>query len=200
MARPEASWGSLLLALVALGLVAASFALPWYSYDSSTGRKTAAGGPQDPSDTRVERHGRDFYPFRQAGDATPTDAAAASRAVLWMGIGATVAAVALLATLVADALRFRRDLPRWLSLGALLVAVAGVGAALAVAWFAIAPTMSGYGVHGTFSDQLLPNGYVHAKPAAGWALAALALPAALGAFAFRFQAGAQEAAAVEALA
>src|SRR6185369_16874627 len=97
------------------------------SYDSSTGRKTPAGGPQDPSDTRVERHSRDFYPFRQTGDATPTDAAAAA-----------TAAGCLLLSAMFDAIRFGRDLPRWLSLGPLLLAVAGVVAGLAVAWLAIA--------------------------------------------------------------
>src|SRR4051794_18289721 len=96
MAGREASWGALFLVVVAIALVGASFALPWWSYDSSTGRQTPAGGPQDPSDTRVERRSHDVYPLRQTGDQAPSDPQGARTTALGIGIAACVAGAALL--------------------------------------------------------------------------------------------------------
>jgi hypothetical protein len=194
------SIAGLLLALLAVGLVAASFAFPWWTYDSSTGRKTAPGGPQDPSDTRVERHSEDFGPFRQEGDAAPTDPGGAARGVLVLGIAAAAAGAGLLLALTGEAARFAAAFPRGLNLAGALLGLAALLAALAWAWLALPGTMSGWGVHGAFTDRLLPDGYIRTGLGPGWVLAALAVPAALGSFAFRYQAGSQDSAAVEAYA
>jgi hypothetical protein len=194
------SIGGLLLALLAVGLVAGAAVLPWWSYDSSTGRKTAPGGPQDPSDTRVERHSRDFGPFWQRGDAKPGDEGAAAFGTLVLGVIVAVAGASLLLALLGEGLRFAAALPRSVSLLVALVGIAALLAALAWTWLALPATMSGQGVQGAFTDRLLEERYVRTTLGPGWVLAALAVPAALGSFAFRFQAGAHDPAAVEAYA
>lgn len=194
------SIGGLLLALVAVGLVAGSVALPWWSYDSSTGRKTPAGGPQDPSDTRVERHSRDFGPFWQKGDAAPSDEGGAALGVLVLGVLAAVGGAGLLLALLGEGLRFAAAFPRGLNLAGALLGILAVAAALAWTWLALPGTMSGLGVKGAFTDRLLEDGYVRTTLGPGWVLAALAIPAALGSFAFRFQAGSNDPSAVEAYA
>jgi hypothetical protein len=194
------SIAGLLLALVAVGLVAGSAALPWWSYDSSTGRKTPAGGPQDPSDTRVERHSRDFGPFWQKGDAAPSDEGGAALGVLVLGIMVATAGAALLLALGGEGVRFATVFPRRLSLAAALLGILGLAAALAWTWLALPGTMSGLGTQGAFTDRLLEDNYVRTALGPGWVLGALAVPAALGSLAFRFQAGSNDPAAVEAYA
>jgi hypothetical protein len=194
------STGGLLLTLLAVGLVAGAAALPWWSYDSSTGRKTPPGGPQDPEDTRVERHWRDFGPFWQRGDEAPSDGGAASLGVLVLGSAVAAAGAGLLLALVGEGVRFAAAFPRGLSLAGLVLGLAGLVAALAWAWLALPGSMSGNGVEGAFTDRLLEDGYVRTTLGPGWVLGALAVPAALGAFAVRYQAGSQDASAVEAYA
>ena len=194
------SIGGLLLALLAVGLVAGAALLPWWSYDSSTGRKTPLGGPQDPEDTRVERHSRDYGPFWSRGDAAPSDPDGAALGVLVLGVVASVAAAGLLLALVGEGVRFGAAFPRRLNLAGGLVAVAALAAALAWAWLALPATMSGHGVQGAFTDRLLEDNYVRTTLGPGWVLGALAIPAALGSFAFRYQAGSQDSSAVEAYA
>lgn len=194
------SIGGLLLALLAVGLVAGAAVLPWWSYDSSTGRKTPAGGPQDPGDTRVERHSRDFGPFWQRGDAAPSDEGAAALGVLVLGALAATAGAGLLLALAGEGVRFAAAFPRGLNLAGAAVALAALAAALAWTWLALPATMSGYGVDGAFSYRLLEDGYIRTTLGPGWVLGALAVPAALGSFAFRYQAGSQDSAAVEAYA
>lgn len=198
MAGHEPSWGALVLALLALALVVTSFALPWWSFDSSTGRKTPAGGPQDPSDTRVERHSYDVYPLRSTGDQAPSDAKGAANTTLAIGIAACMAGGALLLALVGEAVRLFASFPRWLSLGALTAAALTLVAGLLITWVLVPSTMSGSGVDGAFTDRLLENNYVRTTLGLGWAAAAIGVLAALGSLAFRFQAGTQEAQAVEA--
>lgn len=194
------SIGGLLLALLAVGLVAGAAVLPWWSYDSSTGRKTPLGGPQDPEDTRVERHSRDFGPFWQRGDAEPSDEGGAAFGTLVLGLAVAVAGSGLALAFFSEGLRFATTFPRGVSLAAALAGVAGIAAALAWTWLALPGTMSGYGVQGAFTDRLLEDNYVRTTLGPGWVLAALAIPAALGSFAFRFQAGSQDPSAVEAYA
>jgi hypothetical protein len=196
----EPSWGALLLVLAAAALVAASFLLPWWTYDFSSGRKTPDGGPQAPSDTRVERHHEEFGPYAQSGDAPPSDAGAAKTGTLWMGAGATAAGAALLVALVGEVARFLVAFPRWLSLASLLTCAVGCIAALAATVGFVPGSMSGHGVQGTFTDRLLDAGYVRTTLDLGWVAALVAALCSLGAFGFRYQAGAHEAAAVEAYA
>lgn len=196
----DPSWGALLLALLAVGLLAASFALPWWSFDSSTGRKTAEGGPQDPDDTRVERHSLDYRPFRRDGDQQPSDPEGAGQGVLLLGVAAATAAGGMALFSAFEAVRFLWRFPRGLSLAVSLLAVAGAAAGLALTCLLLPATMSGHQVDRVFTDVLLDPGYVRTSLGLGWVLAALAVPVALGALAFRYQAGSHDPAAIEAYA
>jgi hypothetical protein len=196
----DPSWGALLLALVAVGLLAVSFVMPWWSFDSSTGRKTAEGGPQDPEDTRVERHSLDFLPFRLVGDQEPSDREGAEQGVLLLGIAASAAAGGMGLFVLFEAFRFLRSFPRGLSLAVSVIAVLGAAAGLLVAYYVLPGTMAGDQVSGAFTDVLLDPGYVQTTLGLGWVAAALAAPLALGALAFRYQAGSHDPTAVEAYA
>lgn len=196
----EPSWGALVLALLAVSLLAVSFAVPWWSFDSSTGRKTPVGGPQDPEDTRVERHSLDFLPFRLVGDEEPSDRQGAEAGVLQLGIAASFAAGGMALFILFEAFRFLRSFPRGLSLLVSTLSVLGAAAGLALTYFVLPATMSGNGVTGTFTDVLLDPGYIRTTLGLGWVLGALAVPLALGALAFRFQAGSHDPAAIEAYA
>lgn len=196
----EPSRGATLMAILAIALVGASFALPWWSYDSSTGRKTTEGGPQDPEDTRVEKHSLDYLPFRQEGDQQPSDPDGARQGALLLGIAASVAAGGLVLFLLFEAVRLARPFPRGLSLLASVLAVLGIAAALCLAAFVLPATMAGEGVEGAFTDRLLDDWYISTTLGLGWVAAALALPVALAALAFRYQAGSHDPAAIEAYA
>ena len=196
----EPSRGAVLMAFLAVGLLGASFALPWWSYDSSTGRKTPDGGPQDPDDTRVEKHSVDYLPFRLEGDQQPSDREGAEQGVLQLGIAASVAGGGMVLFLLFEAVRFLRPFPRGLSLLVSGLAVLGLLAGLAIAFVVLPLTMSGDGVRWAFTDRLLESWYIHTTLGLGWVAAALGLPAALAALAFRFQAGSHDPAAIEAYA
>jgi hypothetical protein len=186
-----------LLALLAVGLLAVSFVTPWWSFESSTGRKTPEGGPQDPEDTRVERHSLGYMPFRQTGDQEPSDPEGAKQGVLWLGVAAATAVGALVLFATFEAVRFARVVPRWLSLVVSTVALAGILAGLLLTYFVLPSTMEGSGVRGAFTDILLDPGYVRTTLDLGWIVAAVSLPLALGALGFRYQAGSHDPAAVE---
>ena len=200
MADREQSWGALLLALLAVGLLAVSFVTPWWSFESSTGRKTAEGGPQDPDDTRVEKHSLGYLPFRQTGDQQPSDAEGARQGVLMLGIAATTAIGSLALFALFELVRFMRVFPRWLSLLVSTFAVAGILGGLLLTYFVLPLTMRGNGVEGAFTDILLDPGYIRTTLDVGWIAAAISLPLALGALGFRYQAGSHDPAAVEAYA
>lgn len=196
----DPSRGALLLALLAVLLVGLSFALPWWSFDSSTGRQTPDGGPQDPDDTRVERRSLDFLPFRLVGDQQPSDAAGADQAALALGIAASTAAGGLGLFIVFEALRFRWSVPRPLSLVVATIALAGAVGGLVYTCLAVPATMAGNGVTGVFTDRLVDPEYVRTTLGSGWVLAILSVPLALGGMALRYQAGSHDPAAVEAYA
>lgn len=200
MADRDPSRGALLLTLLALALVAGSAALPWWSHDTSTGRKTPEGGPQDPEDTRVERHSYDAGPFWQRGDVEPSDPEGAKQAVLALGLAAAAAGMALLVAFAGEVARRWAAFPRAPSLACHLAACSGLAVALAVAWLVLPGTMAGHGVEGAFTDRLLETHYVRTTLGPGWVAGALAVASTLGAFAFRYQAGSNDAAAVEAYA
>ncbi len=194
----ERSGGALWMCLAALALLGAAFLLPWFSHDSSSGRRTAPGGLADPDDPQVERHEVDYLAFRFGGDVSPDQREDAERDVLWIGVGVSVAAVAAGVVALAEVPRRWRLLRREAVLSLLGLAAALLIAALAVAWFLLPGTLDG--TDGPFSYRKLPDGYERTTLGLGWAAAALAVPALLGAFAFKFQAGAHDPAIVEAYA
>lgn len=196
----ERSLGSFLLGLLAIGLLATSLLLPWFSYAYSSGRRTAEGGLHDPDDTGVIHQSWEASPQGWDGTITPTDPARADQVLLW-----TLAAVA--AALVLTALAILGDLPgidrvlvRPAALALHAAAFAASGAALALTWFALPGTLSGYGVTGPFTSFLDDTGYTQTTLRVGWSLAALALAPMFGAFLFKFQAGAPDPTAVADLA
>lgn len=196
----EPSRGAILMALLAIGLVGASFVLPWWSFDSSTGRQTAEGGPQDAEDTRVEKHSLDYLPFRLEGDQQASDQEGAEQGVLQLGIAASVAGGGMLLFLLFEFVRFLRPFPRGISLAVSALAAIGLVAGLGIAFLLLPLTMSGDGVGWALTDRLLDTHYIRTTLGLGWVAAALAIPAVLGALAFRFQAGSHDPAAVEAYA
>lgn len=197
MTEREPSILGTLLCVASIALLLTAFLLPWWSYDTSTGRKTAPGGPQEADDTRVERHQYDIGPFQQGGDTTPSDEAGADLAALLIGLGWAAAMVGLVVTLAGESLAFVTAVPRWLTLVCSTLAVLGLLAALAVTWLMVPGTMEQQGVTGTFTDALLDPGYVLATLDLGWIAAALAVPTVLGVLAFRYQAGSHDPAAIE---
>src|SRR5262245_49523388 len=113
MLPSERSRATFFLAVVAIALLGVSLAVPWFVYSSSTGRKTAPGGPQDPDDLQIERHDARFAAFAVTGDATPTHAAAADAAVQQIGVALAVALGAFALVLLAELPFLWRLMPRW---------------------------------------------------------------------------------------
>jgi len=193
MRNAERSLGTLLCGLVAAALLAGSFAVPWFEYDYSSGRKTAPGGYNDPADTRVERHTLTYGPFTQEGDVTPTDPEGAARATDWMGWAVTAAAVLLALVALADIPGLPRLVPRPLGLVLLVAAIGAAGTALWLGWYRLPETLSGLGVTGPFTYFLTESGtqtgYTRTNIGWGWILAAASVPFWLGAALFKFQTG-----------
>jgi hypothetical protein len=196
----ERSLGSALMAVAAVALLGASLAYAWLDYDHSSGRQTPPGGPQDPDDTRVDKQHIDFRPFAQQsrqerggqpqGEPVPaTDPALAAETVAWMGY-AVVAGMGVMALMALGEIPgIHRVIPRraGLALGAL--GALATGTALALCWVRLPQSLAGYGVTWPFSYFLTDTGYTRTTLDWGWAAAAFALPCALGAILFKFQAG-----------
>lgn len=201
MAADEVSGWAGASALVALGLVVAAFAFPWFSYEFSSGRQTAPGGFNDANATGVERHSLDIYPTHTTGDVEPThpdDLRTATDRMTW-----TLAAAALLTGLaaLAELPGIRRLLVRRVVLGMDLLALAALSISLAVAWYHLPATLDGYGVEDPFTSFVDRDaGYTRTTIGPGWVLAAAGGIATLVALAFKFQAGSSDAALVEDLA
>ncbi|MEK6985420.1 MAG: hypothetical protein AABX89_03435 [Candidatus Thermoplasmatota archaeon] len=201
MAADEVSGWAGASAIVALGLVAAAFALPWFSYEFSSGRQTAPGGFNDANETGVERHTLEVYPTHTTGDVQPThpeDLRTATDRMTW-ALAAAIVLSALAA--LAELPGVRRLLVRRVVLGMDLLALVAIGISLAVAWYHIPATLDGYGVQDPFTSFVDRDaGYTRTTIGPGWVLAAAGGIAALVALAFKFQAGSSDAALVEELA
>lgn len=196
----ERSLGSLLLALLAVGLIGASLALPWFSYDHSSGRRTPEGGFHGANETGVEHSSFDASAWSYEGDAQPDSPARASAVLRALAVCLLGAAALLVLAALGELPRIERLLPRRAVLTLHVLAFLGLGAALALAWFALPDVLASRGVDGPFTSFLDDDGYTHTTLRAGWAVAALAAPAVVGAFLSKFQAGAPDATAVADLA
>lgn len=200
MIDSDRSTGTLLLALLAVGLLGYALTAPWFHFESSTGRRTPEGGFQDPSDTGTIRRELTMTPEGMAGDAHPThpgDARTHLQSIQRLG-WAAVGAFGLVA--VGGVPLLSRAMPRWLSLALCAVGALCTLAALLVAWHWLPQTMEGHGVEGPFTSRLLEDGYIRTTLGWGWAAAGLALSLAGGAFLFQFQAGSNDPRQVEAYA
>lgn len=197
MSESERSGGAFLLALLAVAAVAASVAWPWMSYDYSSGRRTPEGGLHDPNDTGIIRHDIDFKPNAVEGDIQPSDPERADELVLWMAIGLGIAAAGFAVMALAELPGLHRFLTRPVSLVACLVGLGGLAAALAITWFWLPETLSGYGIESAWHYEKLEDGYIRDVIGLGWIVALCATPFALGAFAFKFQAGSTDSSAIE---
>jgi hypothetical protein len=194
----ERSKGSLVMALVVVGLLSWSLFFPWYSYDYSSGRRTPPGGPQEENDTRVIKHEIDFYPDSWQGDIEPSDASAAQDYVARIHWSVWVALVAAILVAVGELPYAARVLVRPVSLSLYGLSFAAIGFALYVTWYQLPDTMSGYGVTGAWTYFLQePDGYTRTNIARGWAAAAIALGFLIAGFLFKFQAGDTDSTSVE---
>jgi hypothetical protein len=196
MIDSERSTGTLLLALLGAVLAASALGLSWFTYDASSGRQTPAGGFQDPSDTGVVRHSVTMAPYKTTGDIQPDQPAKAKQLVQAMGIAQSIGAGLLALVALCSVPRISRLMPRLLNLAITVLAGLGIGTALALAWFWLPQTMAN--VEGPFTAKLVGDTYIRTGLLEGFAVAALALPAAAGAFLFQFQAGSSDPSMVEA--
>ncbi len=184
--------GTFLLAVLAIACLAFAFTLPWFSYETSSGRQTAEGGFNDPENTQVERHRLTYSPSGQSGDVTPTDPNGAQEAVAQLG-WALYGAIGLLAIVaIGEIPPFARWMPRLVSLFALALAFGAAGFALYIGWFRLPATLAGYGIDGPFTTFLAEDGYTRTTLEFGWAAAAVAVPLTLGALLWKFQAGSDD--------
>lgn len=197
MADSERSFGALLLATVALGVLAASVAWPWMEYDYSSGRRTPDGGLHDPNDTGLIRHHIDFGPNTVEGNVEPTDADGADRLVLWIAVSLAGAALGVLVMVLAELRGLSRFLPRKVSLVAGLLGLAALAVSLLMTWFWLPDTLSGYGITSAWHYEKLEDGYIRDVIGLGWIVALCSVPFTLGALAFKFQAGATDPEAIE---
>lgn len=187
----ERSLGNLLLCVAAMALLAGSFALPWWTYDHSTGRQAPEGGFHDPADDGVVRESWQAKPGTGTGTLEADDLPATAQALdgmawlLYAALGLGVLSV------LSELPALSRVLVRRVTLALNALAIACCGGALAVAWFVL-PEAFGHGVTGPFSSFIDGSGYTMTRLQEGWAVAALAIPAFFGGFLFKFQAGAPD--------
>ncbi|MCA1819468.1 MAG: hypothetical protein LC620_05375 [Halobacteriales archaeon] len=200
MIDSERSTGTLLLGLLAAGLLGASLAAPWFHYESSTGRRTPAGGFQDPSDTGAIHHRLTMAPYAQSGDAQPTHPEDARQLRATIGALAATATGCLALVALGGVPFLSRAMPRRLSLALATLGALCILAALLAGWVWLPQTMDGYGVDGPFTSKVLEDGYIRTTLGGGWVAAGLALPFVAGAFLFQFQAGSNDPRQVEAFA
>ena len=196
----ERSTGSLVMALLAVGLIAAALVLPWFSYDQSSGRRTPEGGFHPANETGVIRTSFDTSARDYEGDFAPDSEQEAKTTLGALSLALAAAAVLLILAGLGELPGIERLLVRRVVLGLHVLAFAALGAALWLGWFAVPELLASRGVDSPFTSFLDGNGYTHTTLRIGWVAAAFAVPAVLGAFLFKFQAGAPDATAVADLA
>ena len=192
MANLERSTGAMVCALMAVGLLGLSLAIPWFTYDSSSGRRTPPTGFHDPEDTQAIEHHIEFWPTKTEGDIEPSDPQKADQYVQWMGWGVFGAGGLLVLLALLEIPGLPKLLPRAVSLLGFLVALGAIAAPLAVTWYRLPETLAGYGVDGPFSYHLDGENYHQTTIWWGWVCAALAWPLAFGGALLKFQAGADD--------
>lgn len=187
----ERSTGNLLLVLLAVGLLGGSLMTTWWTYEHSTGRRTPEGGFHDPAEDGVVVTSWDARPASASGSATPEDEDATRQTVAWMAWLLYVTFAFLALSALSEFPGIANVLVRRVTLALNALAFASVTAALLLAWF-ILPDAFGHGVTGPYSSFLDDSGYTMTELRLGWPLAALALPAILGGFLLKYQAGAPD--------
>ena len=187
----ERSTGNLLLVLVAAALLGASFLVPWFSYDHSTGRRTPSGGFHDPAEDGVVRTHWEAGPGGTSGDGTPDDPAKVDKALGQLRLALFVAFGLLFVNGLGELPGLSRVLVRRVGLATGALAFAAIGWALYVGWYVL-PKAFGHGVADPFTSFLDDGGYTMTNLRLGWVLAAFALPVVFGGWLLKFQAGAPD--------
>ncbi len=188
---PERSTGSLVMGIVAIALIVISFAVPWFSYDYSSGRRAPYGGFHPANETGVITHYLDAGPGGYDGDIDSEQPATSERIVTWTAWALYAALGFLVLAALGDIPGVDRFVRRRVGLGLIAAAVVAVGAALYLLWYDF-PTSMGHGVTGPYTSYQDNTGYTMTEMRAGWVAAALAVPAIFGMFLFKFQAGAPD--------
>lgn len=186
----ERSVGNLAMAIVAIVLLAVSLALPWFSYEHSSGRRTAPNDYLPEGDDGVIRESWTAGPGTAQGD--PADEPAkADRAADWLAWSLYAAIALLVLVVVSELPRADRVLTRRVSLGLGVLAFAAIGAAVAIGWFVL-PDSYGHEVDQPFESHKDGDGYTMTTLRAGWVLGAVALAPVFAGFLLKFQAGAPD--------
>lgn len=187
----ERSAGNLVLVLAALALLGVAWTMPWFTYDHSTGRRTPEGGFHPPEEDGVVRNHWEAGPSEASGTPAPDDPARVEAAQARLTWALAAAGVLLALVALGEIPGVDRVLVRPASLALGMLAVLCLGYALYVGWFVLPPSY-GHGVGGPFTSFLDDTGYTITRLGTGWIVAAVALPAVLGGWLLKFQAGAPD--------
>lgn len=187
----ERSTFSMILAVLAIGVLAFSFANDWFSYYQSSGRQTPYGGYHAANETGVVSTSLTSTPGSYEGDATPQDEKKAVQVLDWEAWSLYAAIGALVLVALGEIAGIDRVITRPVSLALYGLAFAGVLAALLLAWFVFPGTVEPR-VQDPFTSFLAEDGYTRTTLWWGWVTAALAAPLIAAGFLVKFQAGAPD--------
>lgn len=179
------------LMVVAAALISVSFALPWWSYEHSTGRRIPENAFSDPGDDGVIATDWQARPGSGEGTQQPQDpdGVRASLARIEWSLLAALALVALSA--LSEVPGVDRVLVRRVTLACDAVAFLAITWALVDAWFLL-PDAFGNGADRAFASGLDDAGYTMTRIRLGWGAAALALAPVFGGWLAKYQAGAPD--------
>lgn len=187
----ERSLGNLVLVLAALALLGVAWALPWFTYDHSTGRRTPEGGFHPPEEDGVVRNHWEAGPSGSSGTQGPDEPAQAESATARLAWAVLAAAGLLVLVALGEVPGLDRVLTRPVSLTLGGLALGCIAYALLVGWFVL-PGSYGHGVTSPFTSFLDDSGYTITRIGTGWILGAVAVPAVFGGWLLKFQAGAPD--------
>lgn len=195
--KDERSKLTLALSIVTIGLLSFALISPWWIVEESTGRQTAPDGPQDESETRVDRAQADFYVDGYRGDLEPANAAAANLALGLIGAGVYVAIVATALLVIGEMPWIWQFITRRVGIVLAVVGLVGISSSLMLAWLVLPLSMLSQGISGPFTSSLLDEGYIRSHLYLGWAATAFAWASMFAAGLAKFGAGNDDPAVIE---
>jgi hypothetical protein len=190
MATDRRTYTHLLVLLLFLGVLGASFAVPWYHYGYSYGTKVPPPGfpTPDPNSTKPNEY-RDYYPFSTKTTLNATDVIDAKSEVDTLGnflVGAIILGGIILIMELGWPIR---EWSRSYQASGSIVAAFTLLFTVLWTWFRLPPTMANQHVTSFFWRQRFTDGYGFTTPHVGWfmALAAFVLIIIYGALKYGAQ-------------